>query len=109
MHVVPTSFVGTAVLPQGLWVQANWFPIGCSDKFVGKVVPTNIVGTPNGDFLLAVPTDFLEQTSIYNSTDWGPSLNCRTSGTKPVKCAACGKLHECRLPTFLCKTDIFFC
>ena len=45
----------------------NWFPIGCSDKFVGTTVPTKIVGTPNGGFLLAVPTNLSEQTTIYNS------------------------------------------
>ena len=45
----------------------NWFSIGCSDKFVGTTVPTNIVGTPNGGFLLAVPTNLSEQTSIYYS------------------------------------------
>ena len=45
----------------------NWIPIGCSDKFVGTIVPTKIVGTPNGGFLLAVPTNLSEQTTIYNS------------------------------------------
>ena len=45
----------------------NWFPIGCSDKFVGTTVPTKIVGKPNGGFLLAVPTNLSEQTTIDNS------------------------------------------
>ena len=45
----------------------NWFLIGCSDKFVGTTVPTKIVGTPNGGFLLVVPTNLSEQTTIYNS------------------------------------------
>ena len=45
----------------------NWFPIVCSDKFVGIIVPTMIVGTPNGGFLLAVHTNLSEQTTIYNS------------------------------------------
>ena len=30
-------------------------------------VPTKIVGTPNGGFLLTVPTNLSEQTTIYNS------------------------------------------
>ena len=67
---VPTRNVGTE----------NWFPIGCSDKFVGTTVPTKIVGTtvpikivgtPNGGFLLAVLTNLLEQTTIYNSAFCG--------------------------------------
>ena len=45
----------------------NWFPIVCSDKFVGIIVPTMIVGTPNGGFLLAVHTNLSKQTTIYNS------------------------------------------
>ena len=45
----------------------NWFPIGCSVKFVGTTVPTKIVGTLNGGFLMAVPTNLSEQTTIYNS------------------------------------------
>ena len=48
---VPTRIVGTE----------SWFPIGCSDKFVGTTVPTKIVGTLNGGFLLAVPTNLSEQ------------------------------------------------
>ena len=39
----------------------NWLPIGFSDKFVGTTVPTKIVGTPNGSFLLVVPTNLSEQ------------------------------------------------
>ena len=45
----------------------NWFPIGCSDKFVGTTVPTKIVGTPDEGFLLVVPINLSEQTTIYNS------------------------------------------
>ena len=45
----------------------NWFPIGCSDKFVGTTVPTKIVGTPNGGFLLAVLTNLSEQYTFYNA------------------------------------------
>ena len=54
---VPTRIVGTE----------NWFPIGCSDKFVGPTVPTKIVGTANGGFLLAVPTNLSEQYTFYNA------------------------------------------
>ena len=54
---VPTRIVGTE----------NWFPIGCSDKFVGLTVPTKIVGTANCGFLLAVPTNLSEQYTFYNA------------------------------------------
>ena len=64
---VPTRIVGTE----------NWFPIGCSDKFVGTTVPTKIVGTPNGGFLLAVPTNLSEQTTIYNSAYGRESNKCK--------------------------------
>ena len=37
------------------------------------VVPTKIVGTPNGVFLLAVPTNLLEKTTIYNSARTYPA------------------------------------
>ena len=65
---VPTRIVGTE----------NWFPIGCSDKFVGTTVPTKIVGTPNGGFLLAVPTNLSEQTTIYDSAPRAPVRSCLT-------------------------------
>ena len=65
---VPTRIVGTE----------NWFPIGCSDKFVGTTVPTKIVGTPNGGFLLAVPTNLSEETNIYNSAPRTPVRSCLT-------------------------------
>ena len=45
----------------------NWIPIGCSDKFVGTIVPTKIVGTPNGGFPLAVPTNLSERHFMFNS------------------------------------------
>ena len=33
---------------------------------MGTTVPTKIVGTPNGGFLLAVPTTLSEQYIFYN-------------------------------------------
>ena len=45
----------------------NWFPIGCSDNFLGPTVPTKIVGTENGGLLLAVPTHLSEQYTFYNA------------------------------------------
>ena len=34
---------------------------------MGTTVPTKIVGTPNEGFLLAVPPNLSEQTTIYDS------------------------------------------
>ena len=59
------------------------FPKNLSEQLVGTTVPTKIVGTPNGGFLLAVPTNLSEQTTIYNfamgtdSVDGGGTLYAR--------------------------------
>ena len=49
-----------AAVPTNLSEQTTW----CS---YSTIVPTMIVGTPNGGFLLAVHTNLSEQTTIYNS------------------------------------------
>ena len=64
------NLCGNSAVPTRIVGKENWFPIGCSDKFVGTTVPTKIVGTANGGFLLAVPTNLSEQTTIYNSAAW---------------------------------------
>ena len=53
----------------------NFFPICCSDKFVGTIVPTKIVGTPNGGFPLAVPTNLSERHIMFNSVGGGGVQN----------------------------------
>ena len=65
--VFPQPLCGNSAVPTRIVGTENWFPIGCSDKFVGTTVPTKIVGTPNGGFLLAVPTNLSEQITIYKS------------------------------------------
>ena len=43
----------------------NLLPIGCSDKFVGTIVPTKIMEIPNGGFLLAAPTK-----KLFSDSGW---------------------------------------
>ena len=97
--LVPKKLVGTAVptnlreqrlFPQSLSEQL--FPQICRNRLLGvpienkcvkgggllygglTTVPTNIVLTPNVAFLLAVPTNLSEQTTIYNSALRGEVL-----------------------------------
>ena len=60
-------FVGTALFPQILWEQL--FQQICWNSILGVPIGglIQIVGTPNGGFLLAVSTNLSEQYTFYNA------------------------------------------
>ena len=65
--------MGTALFPQTLWEQL--FPQICRNSILGVPIGglIQVVGTPNGGFLLALPTNLLEKTTIYNSARTYPA------------------------------------